>query len=73
MSQAFWGPGYSREEIRRAIDSNELAQKGCEIAELKEGELMRRTAVVITDGHRLLPTHANGRALVLGDFLITRQ
>jgi len=50
MSQAFWGPGYSREEIRRAIDSNELAQKGCEIAELKEGELMRRSAVVIADG-----------------------
>ena len=50
MSHAFWGPGYSGEEIRRAIDSNGLAQKGCEIAELKEGELMRRSAVVIADG-----------------------
>jgi len=28
MDHAYWGPGYSREEIRRAMDSNGLAQSG---------------------------------------------
>jgi carbamoyltransferase len=50
MDHAYWGPEYSRDEIRQAIDSNGLAQSGCTIAELSEEELMRHTAAIIADG-----------------------
>src|SRR6202521_3844576 len=50
MDHAYWGPGYSREEIRRALDSNGLAQSGYSIAELPEEELPRRAAAIIADG-----------------------
>ena len=50
MHHAYWGPEYSGEEIRRAIDSNGLAQKGFAIFELGEQELMRGAAAIIADG-----------------------
>ncbi len=50
MDHAYWGPGYSREEICRAVESSGLAQKGCAIAELKEEELMKRAAAIIGGG-----------------------
>jgi carbamoyltransferase len=49
MDHAYWGPQYSQEEIRRAIESSGLGQKGCAITELKE-ELTRRAAAIIADG-----------------------
>jgi carbamoyltransferase len=50
MDHAYWGPGYSRDEIRRAIDANGIAQKGYRVAELPEQELARGTAAIIADG-----------------------
>ena len=50
MDHAYWGPEYSQEEIRRALDSTGLAQKYCIIAEVPEQELMRRAAATIADG-----------------------
>src|SRR5689334_12540267 len=50
MDHAYWGPEYSREEIRCAVDSSGLAQKGCVISELGEPELMRSAAAIIADG-----------------------
>ena len=50
MDHAYWGPEYSREQIRRAIDSNALTQKGCAVSQLAEQELMRRAAAIIADG-----------------------
>ncbi|HXY25325.1 MAG TPA: carbamoyltransferase C-terminal domain-containing protein [Candidatus Acidoferrum sp.] len=50
MDHAYWGPGYSNEEIRRAIDSNGTAQKGYAIAELNEQELMKQAAAIVADG-----------------------
>jgi len=50
MDQAYWGPGYSCEDVRRAIDSSDLAQSGYSIAELSEEELSRRAAAIIADG-----------------------
>jgi carbamoyltransferase len=50
MDHAYWGPEYSREEIRRAIDSNALGEKGYAVAELKEEELMKRAAAIVADG-----------------------
>jgi carbamoyltransferase len=50
MDHAYWGPGYSPEEIRQAIESHGMAQKGYRIAELPEDELMKQTAGNIADG-----------------------
>lgn len=50
MEHAYWGPGYSREEISRAIDANGLAQNGCCVEELAEENLMQRTAAIVADG-----------------------
>jgi carbamoyltransferase len=50
MDHAYWGPGYARDEIRRAIDSNRLAQNGYAISELPKEELTRRAAAIIADG-----------------------
>ena len=50
MDHAYWGPEYSSEEIRRAVDSSGLSQKGCAIAELKEPDLMKSAAAIIADG-----------------------
>jgi carbamoyltransferase len=50
MEHPYWGPGYTREEIRRAIDSNGIAQKGFRVSELAEEELVRDTAAIIADG-----------------------
>jgi carbamoyltransferase len=50
MDHAYWGPGYSREEIRCAIDANGLAQNGCRIEELAEDNLMQRTAAIVANG-----------------------
>jgi carbamoyltransferase len=50
MDHAYWGPGYTREEIRRAIDANGLGKNGCHIEELAEDSLMQRTAAIVADG-----------------------
>jgi carbamoyltransferase len=50
MDHAYWGPGYSQGEIRRAIDSDDIAQKGFRVAEMAEAELVRSTAAIIADG-----------------------
>lgn len=50
MDHAYWGPEYSQNEIRRAIDSNGLAKKGYAISELKEEDLTKRAATIISDG-----------------------
>jgi carbamoyltransferase len=50
MDHAYWGPEYSQNEIRRAIDSNGLAEKGYAISELKEEDLTKRAAAIIADG-----------------------
>jgi carbamoyltransferase len=50
MDHAYWGPGYSREQVRSAIDSSALASNGYSVAELPESDLMRNTAQIIADG-----------------------
>jgi carbamoyltransferase len=50
MEHAYWGPGYTREEQKRAIDASGVACDGFAAAELGEGELLRRTADIIADG-----------------------
>jgi carbamoyltransferase len=50
MDHAYWGPGYTREEIRHAIDANGMVQNGCRIEELAEGNLMPSVAAMVADG-----------------------
>ena len=50
MEHAYWGPGYTKEEIRKAIDAAGIANNGCSIRELPEDELVRKTADIIAEG-----------------------
>jgi carbamoyltransferase len=50
MDHAYWGPRYTRDETRRAIDANGVAQNGCRVEELAEDSLMQRTAAMVADG-----------------------
>jgi carbamoyltransferase len=50
MDHAYWGPGYTRDEIRRAIDASGLAKNGWRVEELAEDQLMQRTAAIVADG-----------------------
>jgi carbamoyltransferase len=50
MNHAYWGPGYSPEEIRAAVQGSAVSEGGYTIAELSEEELLRRTAAIIADG-----------------------
>ncbi|MGH9743867.1 MAG: carbamoyltransferase family protein [Candidatus Acidiferrum sp.] len=50
MDHAYWGPGYTLQEIRNAIDANGLARNGYRVEHLAETDLMQRTAAIIADG-----------------------
>jgi len=50
MDHAYWGPEYTKEEIRRAMDASDVAKGGYCVMELPEPELMRRAASIIGDG-----------------------
>ncbi len=50
MNHAYWGPGYSNAEIRAAIDSSGIAQKGYALTELREGELAHLAAAKVAGG-----------------------
>src|SRR3984957_2144936 len=50
MNHAYWGPGYSRDQVRQSIDSSALVRNGYSVAELAEPDLMSNTAQIIADG-----------------------
>jgi carbamoyltransferase len=50
MNHAYWGPGFSRDEIRTAIDASGVAQRGYSVQELSEEELSQRAAAIVADG-----------------------
>lgn len=50
MDHAYWGPGFSAEEIRNAIETSGLTRDGYTIANLPEQELTQQAAAVIADG-----------------------
>jgi carbamoyltransferase len=50
MDHAYWGPGFSAQEIRSAIDSSSAGGEGCSVVELAEEELTRRAAAMIAGG-----------------------
>jgi len=53
MEHAYWGPGYSVEETRRAIDGAKLQQNGYAIAQLEEERLLENAAKIIGEGEIL--------------------
>jgi carbamoyltransferase len=50
MEHAYWGPGYSIEETRAAIDTAKLSGNGHEVVQLEEKPLLERTAEIIGEG-----------------------
>jgi len=50
MDHAYWGPGYTPEEIRSAMQISAVSGGGYTVSELPEDELMRRTASIIAEG-----------------------
>ncbi len=50
MEHAYWGPGFTSQEIRAAIGGSGVDREGCSVAELTEGELTRRAAAMIAVG-----------------------
>src|SRR6266702_7112011 len=50
MEHAYWGPEFSREEIRAAVQASRFSEGGCTVDELPEEELMRRAAAIVTGG-----------------------
>ncbi len=50
MDHAYWGPGFSTEEIRAAMESSVLVRAGYSVTELATEELTRRAAGIIAEG-----------------------
>lgn len=50
MDHAYWGPEFSRQETRAAIESIGLARSGYCVEELREEELTRRAAAMLAEG-----------------------
>jgi len=50
MENAYWGPGYSRDEVHQALAAKQLREAGYSVTELPEEELMKQTAAIIADG-----------------------
>jgi carbamoyltransferase len=50
MEHAYWGPEFSREQIREALASSNLAKNGCSVSDLSEPDLLQKTAAIIANG-----------------------
>jgi len=50
MEHAYWGPEFSRQEIRLAVESSRLRDSGCLVEELPEQELLKKTAAMVAGG-----------------------
>jgi carbamoyltransferase len=50
MNHAYWGPVFTREQIRQALESKGVAARGLRIAELPDEELVMVTAGRIAEG-----------------------
>jgi carbamoyltransferase len=50
MDNAYWGPGYSQEQIRTAVEASRLQSEGNEILELHEKEIAKEAAKEIAEG-----------------------
>ena len=53
MEHAYWGPEFSRDEVRLAVQAAKFSERGCAVSELPEEELLRQTAAIIANGNIL--------------------
>src|SRR4029077_10063394 len=53
MDHAYWGPGYTHDEIRHALDAKGSGMSGCRVEELAGDNLMQRTAAIVAGGNIL--------------------
>lgn len=50
MDNSYWGPEFSRDEIRKAIDASAIAHNGFCVSELNEEDVCKSAAALIADG-----------------------
>jgi carbamoyltransferase len=50
MKHSYWGPEYSRDQVRSAIETSRAESAGWAVTEWPEEELCRRTAAIIAEG-----------------------
>jgi carbamoyltransferase len=50
MKHSYWGPEYSRDQMRSAIETSRAESAGWAVTEWPEEELCRRTAAIIAEG-----------------------
>jgi carbamoyltransferase len=50
MDHAYWGPGFSAQEIGAAVGCSSASREGCSVVELAQEELARRAAEIVADG-----------------------
>src|SRR5229473_2373815 len=50
MDHAYWGPGYSPEQMRQALERSRIDGDGFQIVEVPEAELARAAAKEVADG-----------------------
>jgi len=50
MEHAYWGPGFSVDETRKAIEAAKLSEAGYAVTQLEEEKLLERTAKIIGEG-----------------------
>jgi carbamoyltransferase len=50
MEHSYWGPEFSRDEVRKAIGASRITQDGYSVAEYGEEELSDRAAAIVAGG-----------------------
>jgi carbamoyltransferase len=50
MEHSYWGPEFSQEDIRSAVEASGVSSQGYRVAELHEEALNKRTAGMVMDG-----------------------
>ena len=50
MGNSYWGPEFSQDEVRKAIDASAIASNGFCVSELNEEAVCKRAAAVVADG-----------------------
>jgi carbamoyltransferase len=50
MENSYWGPEFSRDEIRKTIDASSIAQNGFTVEELNPDDVSRRAAAIVAEG-----------------------
>ncbi len=50
MENSYWGPEFSRDEIRKSVDASSVSQNGFAVEELNPEDVSRRAAAIVADG-----------------------